>query len=227
MQELKKVVVIGASGFGREALDTLEAMQAAGAEFEVEGVVDDAPSEINLERLEQRGIRYLGNREDWLAREDSAEFFVLGIGAPAVRRMLAGVLEAAGKVPFQAIHPTAVIGSNAELAQSVVVCARAVISTNVHLGNYVHVNPNATLGHDARIEDFSSINPAAIISGEVLVESEVLIGAGATVLQQLSVGQQTVVGAGAVVTKNVPAEQVVVGVPGRWGSPDSRTTGKQ
>ena len=32
MQELKKVVVIGASGFGREALDTLEAMQAAAAE---------------------------------------------------------------------------------------------------------------------------------------------------------------------------------------------------
>src|SRR5699024_7410933 len=129
MQTLKKVVVVGASGFGREALDTLEAMQTAGGEFEIQGVVDDAPSDINLERLEQRGVRYLGKREDWLARVDSAEFFVLGIGAPAVRRMLAGALEALGKVPFQAIHPTAVIGTNTEIAQSAVVCARAVIST--------------------------------------------------------------------------------------------------
>lgn len=227
MQELKKVVVIGASGFGRESLDTLEAMQTAGAEFEIEGVVDDAPSDINLERLEQRGIRYLGKREDWVGMADSAEFFVLGIGAPTIRRKVASELEALGKVPFQTIHPTAIIGSNPEIAQSAVVCARAVISTNVSLGDYVHVNPSATLGHDARIEPFSSINPAAIISGEVLVEEEVLIGAGATVLQQLTVGKKTVVGAGAVVTKDVPAEQVVVGVPGRWNSPDSRTTGKQ
>lgn len=224
MQELKKVVVIGASGFGREALDTLEAMQAAGAEFEVEGVVDDAPSDINLERLDQRGIRYLGKREDWVREAGSAEYFVLGIGAPTIRRKIASELEALGKVPFQAIHPTAVIGTNTEIAQSAVVCARAVISTNASLGDYVHVNPNATLGHDARIEPFSSINPAAIISGEVLVEEEVLIGAGATVLQQLTVGKKTVVGAGAVVTKDVPAEQVVVGVPGRWESSGSSTT---
>lgn len=216
MQELKKVVVIGASGFGREALDTLEAMQAAGAEFEVEGVVDDAPSDINLERLEQRGIRYLGKRADWAGEAGSAEYFVLGIGSPTIRRKIASELEPLGKVPFQAIHPTAVIGSNTEIAQSAVICARAVISTNVSLGDYVHVNPNATLGHDARIKDFSSINPAAIISGEVLIEEEVLVGAGATVLQQLSIGKKTIVGAGAVVTKDVPTEQIVVGVPGRW-----------
>lgn len=216
MRTLKQVVVVGASGFGREALDTLEAMQAAGSKFEIQGVVDDAPSEVNLERLAQRGICFLGNRDDWLANVDSAELFVLGIGAPTTRRKIATELEASGKIPFQAIHPTAVIGSNVEIEQSAVVCARAVISTNVYLGKYVHVNPNATLGHDARIEDFSSINPAAIISGDVLVEEEVLVGAGATVLQQLTVGKESVIGAGTVVTKNVPDSVVVTGIPGRW-----------
>ena len=227
MQTPKKVVVVGASGFGREALDTLEAMQAAGADFEIQGVVDDFPSEINLERLRERGIRFLGNRDAWLAEENSAQFFVLGIGAPAIRRKLATELEAVRKVPFQAIHPTAVIGSNTVIEESAVVCARAVISTNVYLGKYVHVNPNATLGHDARINDFSSINPAAIISGEVLIEEEVLVGAGATVLQQLSVGKKTVVGAGAVVTKNAPAEQIVVGIPGRWEFSDAAAAGRK
>ena len=216
MQTPKKVVVIGASGFGREALDTLEAMQGDGADFEIQGVVDDYPSAINLERLMERGIRYLGNRDAWLTEDESAEFFVLGIGAPAIRRKLATELEAVGKVPFQAIHPTAVIGSNTVIEESAVVCARAVISTNVYLGKYVHVNPNATLGHDARIKDFSSINPAAIISGEVVIEEEVLIGAGATVLQQLRIGYGTVVGAAALVTKDAPENVVVKGVPGAW-----------
>ena len=43
----------------------------------------------------------------------------------------------------------------------------------------------------------------------------VLVGTGARVLQYLQVGEGATVGAGAVVTKNVPAGQVVVGVPAR------------
>lgn len=56
----RKVVVVGASGFGRETLDTLVAMQQAGERLEIVGVLDDFPSEINLTRLRDRGVRYLG-----------------------------------------------------------------------------------------------------------------------------------------------------------------------
>ena len=63
-----RVVIIGASGFGREALDVVEAMVGAGADIEVVGVVDDGLSDLNLSRLEARGVGYLGTTDEWLAR---------------------------------------------------------------------------------------------------------------------------------------------------------------
>lgn len=214
--DLTRVVVVGASGFGRESLDVLDAMACAGVTLVVEGVLDDAPSAANLERLAARGVRYLGPIGEWLASGPVGVRYVLAIGSPAVRRKLVARFDAAGLTPMIAVHPSATFGVRTTLDDGVVVCAGAVVSTNVRLGRHVHVNPNATIGHDADLRPFVSINPAAVISGEVIVGEETLVGAAATVLQNLTVGERVVVGAGAVVTKDVPDDVVVKGVPGRW-----------
>lgn len=215
MSAPERVVVVGASGFGRECLDVLEAMIREGADVEVVGVVDDEPSEVNLKRLAARGVPHLGTLSD-LVSGDSALHYVMGIGHPGVRRGLVERLDASGFTAFPAIHPSAVIGSLPFLDDGVVICAGAVISTNVRLGRHVHVNPHATIGHDAVLRDFVSVNPAAVISGEVEVRSGTLLGASATILQGLTVGEGVTVGAGSVVTHDVPQDVVVKGVPGTW-----------
>ena len=212
----ERVVVIGASGFGRECLDVLEAMVAAGSELQVLGVIDDEPSPTNLKRLAARGVPHLGTLDDFLAGDRTVRY-VLGIGHPATRRALVERLDAVGAAPRAAIHPFAVVGSAPAFDEGVVVCSGAVISTNVRLGRHVHVNPNATIGHDAQLGDFVSVNPGAVISGDVSLGLGTLVGASATILQGLLVGDDVVVGAGAVVTRDVPAYVTVTGVPGSWG----------
>lgn len=204
------VVMIGASGFGRESLEVLDALGVP-----VGGVVDDAPSEANVERLAALGVAHLGGLADWLAGAPD-QAFVVGIGSPSVRRRIAQRLLTAGLSPFTAVHPSALVGRRTVVGAGAVICMGAIVSTNVRLGAQVHLNPGVIIGHDARLADFVSVNPGAVISGEVLIEQDVLVGASATILQNLTVGAGAVIGAGAVVTRDVPAGAVVKGVPGRW-----------
>lgn len=216
----KEVVVVGGSGFGRECLDVLEAAQVYDSGIYLLGVLDDGLSEINIKRLINREIGYLGRIDDWLATKHTATHFVLGIGSPRIRRMLSQKMVNAGLVPMTLIHPTAILGSKIQIEAGVVICAGAVISTNVVLGPYVHINPNVTIGHDSVLDEFVSINPAAVISGEVHVKADTLVGAKALVLQNLVVGERVTIGASALVTKNVPDGVVVKGVPGAWDTPE-------
>lgn len=209
------VVVVGASGFGREALDVLDAMVVSGADILVAGVVDDAARPINVERVSRRGLPFLGSRADWLASDLSGAHYVLGIGSPAVRKRLVQELTAEGAKPFTAIHPSATIGAGSTVGVGSVVCAGVAISNGVQMGEHVHLNPHATIGHDAVLESFVSVNPAAVVSGEVLVREGVLVGAGAVILQNRVIMDDAVVGAGAVVTRTVERGETVAGVPAK------------
>lgn len=210
------IIVIGAGGFGRETLDVIEAINAVTRDsvWDVIGVVDDAPAEIQIERLRDREIRLLGEIEANRELFDGTHY-VVGIGSPSVRARIAEKVEAWGAKPATLVHPGAVVGTRVVIAAGSVVCGGVQISTNVRLGSHAHVNPGAVIGHDTALDEFVSVNPGAVVSGEVLVGARVLIGAGAVVLQGLAIGDDSVIGAAACVTKGVPAGVVVVGVPAR------------
>lgn len=210
------VVVVGASGFGRESLDVLDALVRDGAPIEIRGVVDDNPHPDDRARLQARGVAYLGPIESGLLTAVGSLSYVLGIGSPAVRRRLVERCDAAGLTAYTAVHPSAVIGTQPAIGPGSVVCARAVVSTNVTLGRHTHISPNATIGHDSVLEDFVSVNPGAVVSGAVTIGAGTLVGASATILQNLVIGSGVTVGAGAVVTRDVPDGVIVKGVPGRW-----------
>ncbi|GHD41705.1 acetyltransferase [Mycetocola manganoxydans] len=209
------LVIIGAGGFGREALDVVAAMNETHRNrFEIVGVVDSAPSLVNISRLEDRGISYLGTETEWLSNGNDASF-VVGVGDPIMRSTIAARWIDAGRSPVTLVHPSAIVGGMSTIGAGSVVCAGVQISTNVRLGEYVHLNPNVTVGHDSALERCVSINPGAIVSGEVQIGTGSLVGAGAVILAGLNIGRDSVVGAAACVVRDVEASTVVKGVPAR------------
>ena len=210
------LVTVGAAGFGRELLDVVDAVNKASAEtvWELTGVLDDAPSDSDLDNIDRRGLPFLGPVEPWVASHSSTHFAV-GVGSPSVRRRLARLFEHHGHRPATVCHPTATFGFDAVCAPGTVICAGVQISTNVHLGPHTHVNPNATIGHDSVLGAYVSVNPGAVISGACDLEEACLIGAGAVVLQGLRIGAEAIVGAAACVTGPVDPGSVVKVVPAR------------
>jgi sugar O-acyltransferase (sialic acid O-acetyltransferase NeuD family) len=210
------LVVVGAGGFGREVLDVVDAVNAVAVEpvWKVVGVVDDAPSEKNRERLTRRGVEYLGGVEDYLATSKPGGY-VVGVGSPRARRQLAERFDAAGHAAVTLVHPSASRGFDVEIGAGSVVCAGVRLTTNIRLGRHVHLNLNATVGHDAVLGDYVSANPFASISGDVTVDDEVLIGVSGVILNGLHVGRGSTVGGSACVVRDVPAGVVVKGIPAR------------
>ncbi len=194
------VIIAGAGGVGREALD---ACLAAGVD--VTHFVDDA-----LAGTSSRGLRVSSPND--AARGTT---YLVGIAAPDVRRRLAGLLDGRGLTAETVVHPRAVIGPETTLGAGCLVLAGAHVSSTITIGRHSQVHYNATVGHDTRLGDFVTVYPGANVSGSVTLEDDVTVGSGAVILQGLIVGAGAFVGAGAVVTRDVPPRATVVGSPAR------------
>src|SRR5579884_1570114 len=90
-----QLVIVGAGGFGREALDVFEAMRGAGIRSDqFIGFVDDASPETLAANLAARNAPHLGPVAAILSLDAD---FVVAIGAPGIRHRLADMAERGGK----------------------------------------------------------------------------------------------------------------------------------
>jgi sugar O-acyltransferase (sialic acid O-acetyltransferase NeuD family) len=192
--------VVGAGGAGREALDI-----AAACGRDVIAFLDEFRAGEKV-----RGLEVLAPLE-----APTGASYVIAIADARVRARLAAMLDGAGLIPTQLVHPRAVVGAETALGPGFLAHANVLVSSEVSAGAHCQVHYNATIGHDCVLGDRVTVLPGANIAGAALLGTGVLVGSGAVILQGLIVGDGAVIGAGAVVTRDVQASAVVVGSPAR------------
>lgn len=116
------------------------------------------------------------------------------------------------------IHPSAFVCKTATLRDGCQVLAQAVVAASCELGDTCIINHKASVDHECILGDGVHIAPGATICGCVTIGNNVMVGAGAVVLPRLKIGANALIGAGAVVTRDVPANSITVGNPGRQRS---------
>lgn len=207
---MKKLLIVGAGGFGREVLAWARQSAAHGRDWEIGGFLDDREEPFAGLRV---AAPWLGKVSDHQPKED--EVFVAAIGRPDARRRCMEVLEARGANWINLVHPTAVLGDEIELGGGVVVCPYAVLSGYNRLGKGAVVNLHSTVDHDAKIGGWTQVNCHCDLTGGVEVGEEVWFGSHVAVAPGVKIGDRAYLGIGAVVLRDVAAGAKVFGVPAR------------
>ena len=142
--------------------------------------------------------------------------FVLGIGKPAHRKLLATKFTQLGGVLTSVISPHAHIGKyDVHLQTGLNVMTGAVITQDVVIGEGTLINTHCSVHHGVRIGPYCELSPGSRVLGRAHIGSLVSIGSGAIILPDVRVGNNATIGAGAVVTRDVPDGVTVKGVPAK------------
>ena len=206
---MKKILIVGAGGFGRELLQWIKDINAEKPTWEIGGFLDD-----NLQALDGVEIDYpvVGTISDWQPKDD--EVFALAMGKPQLKRMVVEKLKSRGAHFAAVIHPTALVSPFAHYGEGLVMFPYSKLSCNSTVGDFVSIL-TTPIGHDNEIGDYTMISGGCNIVRNVKIGKDVFVAAGVCIAQDVVVKDGAYIGLGSVVRKDVKAGTKVCGNPAR------------
>lgn len=207
---MKKLYIIGAGGFGREAAWLVERINKAEPIWELEGFLDDNPEKHGT--LEGR-YPVVGDC-DFLENAEEDVWVVCAVGAAAVRKRIVQKLQKYKKIRYATlIDPSVLISPSVRIGEGSIICAGNILTVDIIIGRHVIINLDCTVGHDVQIEDFVTICPSVNVSGCAIIGEEAELGTGTQIIQGKRIGRESILGAGAVVIRDIPDGCTAVGIP--------------
>lgn len=206
---MKKIIIIGVGGFGREVAWLIERINKVQPTYKLMGYVDD---NVELQGTMIDSYPVLGDC-DWLNNQKEEMYAVCAIGNAKVRRLVINKLD---NVKFETIiDPKVEMSDKVSIGEGAIICAGTIITVGINIGNHVIINLDCTIGHDAILKDYVTLYPSVNVSGNTVLGECVEMGTGSQIIQGLEVVSETIIGAGAVVVKDVTESGTYVGMPVR------------
>ena len=208
---MKRLLIIGAGGFGREVLQYAMDISAAGlAQWEIAGFLDD-----NLNALDNYSYEYkvIGTIAGHKVSDEYV--YICAIGDPKTKLTIGRRFQNEGARFINIIHPSAYIGRTCKMGTGNVLCPGTSLTADVKMGNFIALNQKSCFTHDSVIGDGCTISSYCDITGFASLGEGVFMGSHAVVCPGVSVGDYARIGAGSVVIFDLKDNMTVLGVPAK------------
>ena len=206
---MKKIVIIGASGFATEVAWLIEEINSCKREWEILGFVDD-----NFKNLPKyiNGYKVLGDI-NYIKQLSNDIFLIVGIGNGEIREK---IVEKIKNRKFAIlIHPNIKVSPTNKIEEGTIICSGSILTVNINIKRHCIINLDCTIGHSATLEEYVTVLPSTNISGNVNIKRCTTLGTGVKIIQGITIGENVMLGAGAIIIKDVENNCTVVGHPGR------------
>lgn len=201
---MSRLAILGASGHGKVVADAAESAGWTHIDF-----FDDAWPACAL-----IGVwSCVGATNDLVLKVSAYDGVVVAIGNNSVRETKLRELSSANAPIVSVVHPRATVSRYCSIGKGCVVLAGVQVNPGAEVGDGAILNTGCSVDHDCLIGASVHISPGAHLAGGVQIGDRTWIGIGACIKQLVRVGADVIVGAGAAVISDVPAGQVVAGVP--------------
>lgn len=209
---MKDLIIIGASGFGREVAWLVERINKREPEWNLVGFIDDSEA---MEGKTVNGFPVLGKSLDIVDYPEA--YYVCAVGASQTRKKIIDrITKLNPHLKFATlIDPSVEISDIVRIGKGTIICAQTIITVNIEIGNHVIINLDCTVGHDAVIKDFVTLYPSVNVSGITVIGCCSELGTGMQIIQGKTIGDYSIVGAGSVVIKDIPDHCTAVGSPAK------------
>lgn len=203
------IIIVGAGGFGREVY--LWAKESFSTNhYKIKGFLDDNPRILDIYNMD---VGVVGNLDNY--KIENQDRFLFAIGDIDIKKQLITKLKEKGAKFLTLIHPTAIVADTAKIGEGVIVYPYVIVSDCVQLGDFVMMNSYSLCGHDAKVGRYCILCPYAAVTGFAVLEDEVFLGTHTTIAPNKKIGYKSKVSANSVVMRDVPANKIVFGVPGK------------
>ena len=206
---MRDIIIIGASGFGREVLRLIEEINEASPTWRVLGFLDDNPNALNGVECE---YEIIDSVREW--QPQPGQWLACALAYPDVKRKVVESLIDRGAQFATLVHPKAVINPRSYIGEGTLITNNCSISDNAHVGSFCTILGSG-VAHDARIGDYSTLSGKCQLNGHVEVGTMVYMGCGVLVAPSVKIGDGATVGIGSVVISKVKSGTKVFGNPAR------------
>lgn len=208
---MRKLVVLGIGGFGREIMEAVHQQNQRTKEYEILGFVDDKES---MQGKTINGYRVIGTSEYLLNIEETVQVLIC-VGERCIREKVVEKLSSNSNIQYPnfvadhvTYHPEVT-----KMGKGNIIYSNSILTVNIELGDFNYINSACSVSHDVKIGNFVTLSPSSTLAGDVTVGDGSYIGMGSVVREGVTIGSNVVVGMGSVVVKNIEDNTVAYGNP--------------